>query len=52
MKAGIKSVSRNGRRRSMATVGIFAVNNAIAEKLPFTALNVCNVKGRHFTYNV
>lgn len=51
MNKWISSKTNAGKKRSFDTMGIFAVNNAFAEKLPFTALNCCMIKGRHITHN-
>ena len=47
----IKSVSANGKVRSFETVAIFALNNAFAEGLPFTALDAFGIKGKTITHN-
>jgi hypothetical protein len=35
----IKTINANGKIRSFETIAIFAMNNALAEQLPFTALD-------------
>lgn len=51
MNKWTESKAKNGKARSFDSIGIRALNTAFAEGMPFTALNVCNVKGRHFTHN-
>lgn len=47
----IESKSKNGRVRPMATVGLFAVNAAFLERLPFTVLDALGIKGHNVTHN-
>ena len=46
---GIQAVRKNGKRRTPATMGLFAEVNALDEGLPYTALN--HLSGRPFTFN-
>lgn len=52
MNKWTESKAKSGKARSFDSIGIRALNTAFAEMLPFTALNVGNVKGLHHTYNV
>jgi hypothetical protein len=52
MAKWISNKSANGKIRTVERMGIFAINNAFAEKLPFTALNCLGQEGKNITYNV
>ena len=52
MAKWISNKSANGKIRTVERMGIFAINNAFAEKLPFTALDCLGQKGKNITYNV
>lgn len=47
----ISSYSANGRKRSFDRIATFALNNAVAECLPFTALDCFGIKGKNITHN-
>lgn len=47
----ISSYSKNGRKRTQEAVMNFALSNAIAEGLPFTALDCFDIKGKNITHN-
>lgn len=45
------SYSNNGRKRTPEAVMNFALSSAIAEGLPFTALDCFGIKGKNITHN-
>ena len=47
----INSKSPAGRVRTFERIAIFALNNAIAEGLAFTALDGLGIKGNRITHN-
>lgn len=46
---GIQAVRKNGKRRTPATMGLFAEVNALDEGLPYTTLS--HRSGRPVTFN-
>ena len=46
---GIQAVRKNGKRRTPATMGLFAEVNALDEGLPYTTLH--HLSGRPYTFN-
>lgn len=51
MSKWIHNKSASGKIRTPERMGIFAINNAFAECLPFTSLDALGIKGKHITYN-
>jgi len=52
MAKWIRNKSASGKTRSVERMALFAINNAFAEKLPFTCLDCLGIKGKNITYNV
>lgn len=47
----IKNKSASGKPRTLDRMAIFAITNAFAEQLPFTALDCFGIKGKTITHN-